>query len=140
MSKRIEIDTQEYPIIIISPLTELDSEDIEIFAQELEKVLEMNEGKFVIISNNSYNVNLPVNVRVNLGKSLNYISGKFSTRELAVFVVINSPFGRIMFRCISLVAKNNNLIVVSTMDEALAKAKNILENIKNTNIEQDITL
>lgn len=140
MSKKIRIDTKQFPIIIITPVDEPNMEDIEIFANEMEEILESKEGKFIIISDNSYNVNLPVNVRVNLGKSLNYISSKFSDRELAVFVVLNSAFGRIMFSCISLVAKNNNLVVVGSFEEAETKAKAILDNSKKTNMKHNSTL
>ena len=137
MNKKIKIDTKQYPIIVITPIEELNIEDIEIFSRELEGILASGDEKFIIISDNSYNVNLPVNVRVNLGKSLNYISGRFSTRELAVFIVISSAFGRIMLSCISLIARNNNLIVVSSFEEANTKAKAILENSKKVNIEEN---
>ena len=137
MDKKIKIDTKQYPIIVITPIEELNIEDIEIFSRELEGILASGDEKFIIISDNSYNVNLPVNVRVNLGKSLNYISGRFSTRELAVFIVISSAFGRIMLSCISLIARNNNLIVVSSFEEANTKAKAILENSKKVNIEEN---
>jgi hypothetical protein len=135
MSEKIKIDIGKYPIIIISTNAEPDSKEIEIFGQELEELLLSKEGEFVIVSDPSNDVSFPVNIRIQLGKTLNYISGKFSSRELAVYIVIQSAFSRMMMSCIGLVAKNNKLRVVSSLDEGLAKAKEKLENSTRSGAE-----
>ncbi len=135
MNKKIIISAECYPIIVITPKGAPNIEDIHHFTDELEEILESTTGGFIIISNNEKDVEIPVNIRVTLAKSLNYISGRYSSRELAVFVVLNSAFGRVMFSCLSLIAKNNNLTVVSSLEGAMEKARTVLEKTNYPKIE-----
>jgi hypothetical protein len=128
MSKNIKIKADKYPIIEIITTGITEEAEIPIFQDELEHEISTRTGDFIIISDPGSEFFMSVKTRISLGKALNYISHKYRNRELAVFVVIISALSRMMMSCIALVARDNNITVVSGYQEAVHKAEALLAN------------
>ena len=129
----IKIKISRYPIIIISAEEETHPEDVAEFYQEMQKVLDSHHGKFIIISDQANAKYMSGPTRIELGRSLQKISGKYREREEAVIVVNSSFIGKTMMRGLMLITQpNKNFFAVSTLDDALAKAEEIKNKITET--------
>ncbi|NJM15269.1 MAG: hypothetical protein HC896_07730 [Bacteroidales bacterium] len=126
METRIDISTSHFPIIILTIEGELNEYHIDRFAKDMDAMLSASQEKFIVISQQLGDTSMSPKVRVKLGQTLNYFSGKYVKRELGVFVVVNSSLQRIMMTCLTLVAKNKNLHVVSSVEEAMEKSASLL--------------
>ncbi|NJM15967.1 MAG: hypothetical protein HC896_11905 [Bacteroidales bacterium] len=128
MSKNIHVLSDNYPIIVVRATGEPSEEEIDAFVVEFDAVLASHQGGFILISDQSKEVIMGAKVRIKLGKSINALSGKYSEREIAVFVVIPSVISRMMMNGIKLIARpNNKLSVAASFSEAMAKAEALQE-------------
>lgn len=127
--KYAELITKDYPIIV-SKTYPIDPSisDINEFFNEIEQYLDSTSGPYVFISYSEKAVFISSEARIHLGQKAGLITEKFKSRNKGSIIVSGGPIGAMMLKGISLVYKPlRESIIVANLDEAFAKAREILK-------------
>lgn len=132
-SKYYTLDTSQLPIVIckLHPV-EPTIDDFHQMFDDMEEVFANSTGPIVNITDNTEGTNwLSSQMRIAIGKRLEQLNAKYFDRNLAAVMVFHSPMARIMLKGVNLVVKHQTpQYIVKTMDEAILKAKEILEEVQ----------
>lgn len=123
-----ELITKDYPIIVTktNPIDPSIAQVDEYFA-EIEHFLDSTTGHYVFISYSDKSVFISSDARIRIGNLATKLTEKYNTRNKGSIIVGNGVIATMMLKAISVVYKPlKETIVVNSMDDAFAKAKELL--------------
>jgi hypothetical protein len=125
--------TKDYPILISKTYPiEPTVADLDEYFNAIDVYLETTSGPYVFISYSEGEAKfLSAEARIHIGKKAEYLSEKYKERNKASIIVTKGIMANMMLKAISIVYKPlKDSTIVTTLEEALEKAKEIL-NIKS---------
>jgi hypothetical protein len=123
-----ELITKDYPIVLTktNPIDPT-MEEIDDFFKEIEVFLDTTTGPYVFISYSEKAVFISSEARIRIGHHAKRLTEKYGIRNKGSIIVSNGVIASVMLKAISLVYKPlQDNIIVSSLDEAFTKAKELL--------------
>lgn len=124
-----ELITKDYPIVLTKP-NPIDPsiEEVDEYFEHMENFLDSTQGPYVFISHKEKASFISSESRTHIGNQAIRIATKYGTRCKGSIIVANGVIATLMIKAIATVyTPLKNMLVVSTIDEAYAKAKELLE-------------
>lgn len=124
-----ELITKDYPIIL-SKTNPIDPtpQQIEEYFKDVDDYLSTTTGSYVFISYSDKSVFISSEARILIGKKAGELTAKYNDRNKGSIIVTDGLVGQMMLKAIALVYKPlKDNIIVSSLDEAFKKAREILK-------------
>lgn len=127
--KYAELITKDYPIIVAKTYPiDPSKEDLDAYFEEVEQFLDSTTGPYVFISYREKTVFISSEARKYIGEKAIRLNAKYSDRVMGTIVVTQGIIAAMMVKTISAIYKPlKESIIVSSLDEAFSKAKQLLK-------------